>query len=78
VEWVVLAHSSGEITHKPSPLDPPDHLPTQSEGVGGIQQPFMCPLEHFFLIDQVVQDCPPLSKEVVQSVFGVLDEAMFV
>jgi len=60
-----------------SPLDPSDRLSAQSQRVGSIQQPPLCPLQHPLLLHQIVQHRPSLRDILIYRVFALLQKRMF-
>src|SRR6266851_649916 len=62
----------------PSPIDPTDDVPTESERVGGVAQPTLRALEHRALVDEVVKHLAALGQKVVQAGLGALQEGVLV
>lgn len=60
-----------------SPLDPTYCLATHPQRIGSIQQLPFRTLQHPPLLDQVLQDRPPLRNVVVDAVFAFLQERVF-
>ena len=64
--------------HPPSPIDPTDDVPTESERVGGVAQPTLRALQHGAPVDEVVEHLAALREKVVQVRFGALQEGVLV
>ncbi len=62
---------------EPPPLNPANDVPTQAEGIRGVEQPSLSALQHIPLVDKVVQHRPALRDELVQAGVRVLDERVF-
>lgn len=59
-------------------LNPPNHLSAQPKCVSSTQDSPLGAFEHIPLVNQIIQNFPPLRQKLIQSTISVLDEAMFI
>ena len=66
------------MTDIPAFFNPANHLSAQPKCVSSTQDPPLSAFEHIPLIDQIIQNLPPLRQKLIQFTISVLDKAMFI
>lgn len=66
------------MTDKPPFFNPANHLSAQPKCISSTQNSPLSTFEHIPLVDQIIQNLPPLGQKLIQFTVSILDEAMFI
>jgi hypothetical protein len=77
-EILCISNEENPENDIPPFFNPANHLSAQPKCVSSTQDSPLSAFKHIPLVDQIIQNLPPLGQKLIQSTVSVLDEAMFI